>query len=205
MNYLISNLLILCAIILLFTFMYIKQKKCKKVSDNLFYFLNKNLDFLTEMQHKNNEAEILKSIKVYSKFQIIQKISGCDYLSFFKYDHSKRHIELNYIFLMNNKGSIIPRSEYDKLIITNELIKLNLLKSDDNDLSYVEYEDIKEFDTVTNIIKNRELRGFYYKNIIYNDKPVGFITIGFKNRDYFIPEHDKIEILRILDKIKSII
>lgn len=45
MNYLILNLLILCAIILLFTFMYIKQKKCKKVSDNLFYFLNKNLDF----------------------------------------------------------------------------------------------------------------------------------------------------------------
>lgn len=209
--HILTDILFIFMMLILFLFVYIRQKNCKKVSNDLFKFLNKNLEFLTEVQRKKMIIELKNSIKVYSKFQIIQKISKADYISFFKYNYSKKYIELIFIFSIDYKGTIIQNSEFDKYPISGRLLALDILKTDswddlcelekNNDLSILEKND-----NIFQIMKNKGLNKCYYQNIFKEkDAPTGFFTIGYKNEDFEIDPGDKIEILRIIESTKSII
>lgn len=204
MLHLFIDILIVLIMCLLFLFVYNKQKKCKIVYNNLYNFINKNIDFLTEIHHKQIANELQNSIKIYSKFQIIQKISKSDYLSFFKYDSN---LNFNYLFLIDNKGNIVQHSNFDKFIITEELKKSKVIKNNSEELLCIELNNINEnenFDNISSIIKSRELNKFYYKNL-FNEKTTGFFALSYKDKEFVLDGDDKFEILRILENIKKLL
>ena len=204
MLHLFIDILIVLIMCLLFLFVYSKQKKCKIVYNNLYNFINKNIDFLTEIHHKQIANELQNSIKIYSKFQVIQKISKSDYLSFFKFDSN---LNFNYLFLIDNKGNIVQHSNFDKFIITEELKKSKVIKNNSEELLCIELNNINEnenFDNISSIIKSRELNKFYYKNL-FNEKTTGFFVLSYKDKEFVLDEDDKFEILRILENIKKLL
>jgi hypothetical protein len=189
----------------LISLIYIRQFKHKKVTDDFIKILNKNVDFLTELSRKQETIQLKNTIKLYSQFQVILKISKCDYISFFKYDYSKRYVILHFLLSTDEKGSIIQESMLDKLPATSNLLTLNIINSDDTDLHSINASEIREKDDkVYQIMKYRNISKMYYQNIFKDmDNPLGFIALSYIDENFIIPEADKIEILRIIEKIKS--
>ncbi len=186
---------------------YIKQKTYKKNSNNLIKILNNNVQFLTDLYKKHEVIELKKAIDLYSQFQIILKMSKCDYISFFKYNYSKKYIILHFVLSIDNKGSIIQTSILDNLPVTANLSILNILKSDDNDLYLLEpnYFEGKN-DAMFKNLKDKNINTIYYQNVFKNkETPLGFISMSYKDKGYILPEDDKVEILRIIEKMKSLI
>jgi hypothetical protein len=186
---------------------YIKQKIYKKTSDNLINALSKNLFFFTELNKKQEIVNLKNSIDLYSKFQVILKISKCDYISFFKYDYSNRYIVLHFILSIDNNGTIIQTNILDKLPITANLSILNILKSDDEDLYLLPLSDIEsKNDNFFRHLSNNGINTIYYQNVFkYKETPLGFISLAYKNKNYIILQEDKVEILRIIEEMKSLI
>lgn len=205
MTHLLVDILFLFVIAFLVTIVYIRQIKYKKVSDDLIKILNKNVEFLTEFSRKQETIQLKNTIKLYSQFQVILKISNCDFISFFKYDYSKRYIVLHFLLSIDDKGTIVQESMLDKLPATSNLLTLNIINSDDTDLHSIKASEIREKDDkVYQIMKYRGISKIYYQNL-FKDKenPLGFISLSYKDENFDLPEADKIEILRIIEKIKS--
>lgn len=203
MNYLI-HLFFILIIILLLVFVYIGQYKCKKLSKELVKTLSKDLDFLTNLYRKQEITHLKNTIKLYSQFQIILKISKADYVSFFKYDYSKRYVVLHFLLSIDNRGVIIQDSMLDDLPVASNLIILDLMKSDDWDLYPIVIEDLKENnDSIYKAMISRGVNKFYYQNL-FKDKnnTLGFIAVSYKDKDFNLLEDDKDEILRIIEKMK---
>lgn len=186
---------------------YLKQKEYKKGSDTLIKVLSENINFFTQLYKKQEVVNLKKSIDLYSQFQIILKISKCEFVSFFKYDYSNRYILLHFILSINSNGKIIQTSLLDNVPITANLDILNILKSDDNDLYLLSPNEIEgKNDSLYKNLKEREINTIYYQNI-FRDKenPLGFISLSYTDESYDLPQEDKIEILRIIEKMKSLI
>lgn len=196
-----SHILLMCLMMIFFLIMLNKQSKNIKISKNLYKFLDKNWEFLTNIHRKKVIEELKSSIHIYSKFQIIQKISNADFISFFKYNYSKRYIDLDFLFSIDNNGNILQNSVLYNLPITGDLLIKNILASD-CDLCSMDVEDLKTCAIYDNLIQ-RELNKIFYQNIFkYNeDIPLAFVTISYKDKDYILSDDDKFEIIRILSTV----
>jgi hypothetical protein len=174
---------------------------------NLLKIISKNVDFLIDFYKKQEVTYLKNTIELYSQFQIILKISKCDFISFFKYDYSKRYVVLHFILSVDEKGTIIQESMLDNLPASSNLLTLNIMKSDDKDLYSITTKELKDKNIKSyEVMEYREIKNIYYQNIFNNkENPLGFVTISYKNENYVIPDSDKIEILRIIEKIKSYI
>lgn len=186
---------------------YIKQKTYKKNSDDLINILSNNIQFLTDLNKKHEIVELKRAIDLYSHFQIILNISNCDYISFFKYDYSKRYILLHFILSVDSNGKIHHTDILDKLPITANLPMLNILKSDDDDLYILSLYEIEgKNDDLLISLRNKGINTIYYQNIFKNkENPLGFVSLGYKTENYVLPQENKVEILRIIEKMKTLI
>ena len=186
---------------------YIKQRANKKHSDHIIDILGKNVEFLTELYKKQEVINLKKSIDLYSQFQIILKISKCDFVSFFKYDYSSRYIVLHFILSIDNKGSIVQMNILDNLPVTANMSILNILKSDDEDLYRLFPNEIEgKNDNLFKNLVSHGINSIYYQNIFKNrENSLGFISLAYKDENYILPKEDKVEILRIIEKMKSLI
>jgi hypothetical protein len=186
---------------------YVKQKTYKKNSDNLIKILNSNVQFLNDLYKKHEVVELKKAIDLYSQFQIILKMSKCDYVSFFKYDYSKRYIVLHFILSVDSNGRIHHTDILDKLPLTANLSMLNILKSDDDDLYNLPINEIEgKNDDLLISLRNKGISTIYYQNIFKNkENPLGFVSLGYKTENYVLPQEDKVEILRVIEKMKTLI
>jgi len=205
MNHQVIDFIFLLIITFLVILIYLKQFKSKRVSDNLIGILNKNVEFLTEYYRKQEIINLKRTIQLYSQFQIILKISQANYISFFKYDYSRKYVILHFLLSVDDKGTIVQESMLDKLPVTSNLLTLNIMRSDDNDLYSIDVNEIKEKDEkVYQVMKYRNISKMFYQNI-YKDKenPLGFISISYQTENFKLSEGDKFEILRIIEKIKT--
>jgi hypothetical protein len=180
------------------------EKKCKKIST----LIEDDLKILNTLNtlHKNQEIiNLKKTIELYSQFQILLKISKCDYISLFKYDYTKKFVILHFLLSVDEKGVILQDSKLEDLPVASSVITLNIMRSDNDNLYSLLVDEVKEKDiTIYNIMLKRGINKIYYQNI-YKDEfnPLGYVAISYKNINYELPEEDKIEILRIIEKIKS--
>jgi hypothetical protein len=205
MNHIFVDITFFLIITVLLLIVYIRQMRCKEISNNLIKILSKNVDFLTEYYKKQEIILLKNTIQLYSQFQIILKISKCDYVSFFKYDFSKRYIMIHFLLSVDDKGTIVQESVLDNLPATSNLLTLNIMKTDDKDLYSIKTSALKEKNEKTyEMIESRGIKKIYYQNV-FKDKenPLGFVSISYKNEDYIISEDDKKEILRIIEKMKT--
>jgi len=187
----VIDIIVVCLAIL-FLIAYFRQLKNENVSKKLYNFLNTNIDIFKEIDRKRYISDIKNSIDIYSKFQIIQKISKSDYVTLFKYNYSEKIVQLDFLFSIDNNGRVVKNSVFDD--VSNILTKnknINLCELD------VSGADVKCQD----IIKNYNLNKIYYKNILdENDtdkkSPIAFMLISYVDGD--IEKYDIAEINRIL-------
>jgi len=207
--HLIFNTMSFIVLVLLLWYYNNVHKKRRKNSNDLAYVLNKNMELLVHFERKHDIKQLKNSIQLYSLFQIVLKIANADYVSFFKYDYSKKFLPINFIVTVDKKGHAIQKSELDNIPASSNLLTLDIIRSDDKDLCYKYVEDIKS-DCDDNIIYNaynsKEISKLYYQNIFVDcDMPTGFIIFAYKNKDFVIPEYDKEDILNIIEKMKNYI
>jgi hypothetical protein len=206
MNHTLIDILFISIIIVLYILAYFKQIRQNKSYTGLIEILSKNVDFLLEYHKKKEILELKNSIQLYTKFQIISKISKCDHICFFKYDYSSRVIILDYVLGISNNGNIIQYSSLDKMPITGFLFTLNILKLDNNKLYSFRTEELKNKNIhLHTAIASKELNKIYYKNVYKEDKPFGIILISYKDENFELENDDQTEILRIIDNMKYII
>jgi len=197
------QLILFLILVVIGIYYHIKIKRFKRTTGDLLTILDNHIDILDELNKKKDVSILKNMIELYSNMQIILKISNANYISLFKYDYSKRYIMSHFLFSMLENGNIEYATDNDKLPITSDLLKLNIFKTDDKELYYTY---IKDVNGITQDIKDKQIKKCYYQNI-FNDseKPFAFIIISYKDENYNILDGDKEEILRILQKIKSLI
>jgi len=205
MDHSIIDILLVSTIVILLLIFYFNRIRREKSYLELFKILSKNTEFLTEYQKKQEITQLKNTIKIYSQFQIILKISKCDFVTFFKYDYSNRYVILHFLLSIDSKGCIIQENSLDKLPISGNLLALNVLKSDDTDLYTLYTDEIKgKNDIVYHSTKEKGVNKIYYQNVFINrENPLGFITLSYKDKNFELPEDDKVEVLRIIENIKS--
>ena len=201
----IIDIFLVSIIMILSLVFYINRIRREKTYSDLFKLLSKNAEFLAEYQKKQEIIQLKNTIKIYSQFQIILKISKCDYITFFKYDYSNRYVILHFLLSMDSKGCIIQENSLDKLPISGNLLALNVLKTDDTDLYTLYTDEMKgKNDIVYHSTKEKGINKIYYQNVFVNkDNPLGFITLSYKDTNFELHEDDKVEVLRIIENIKS--
>lgn len=201
----IIDLFVLMVLTILLINIHLKFLLYKKKSLKLFENLNENIKFLTYIHKKQEVINLKNTIDLYSQFQILLKISKADYISLFKYDYSNRYVVLHFLLSVNDKGIIIQDSNLKDLPVASSLITLNIMKSDNNDLYSMVLDEVKKKDeTVYNVMKKREINKIYYQNIYKEEhNPLGYVAISYKDENFIMPEDDKIEILRIIEKMKT--
>lgn len=204
MSHIFFDILYIIIIIVLLYLVHTKIVKCRKNTENLIDILSKNINFL-DNYYKNQEIiQLKKSINLYSKLQILLKVSNCDYISFFKYDYSKKFIMLNFLLSVSDNGTIIDESNIDGLPVSSDDVILKILDFyDKTGLSYLTLDNITDNKFIDNLLIKNDVKKIYFKNI-FKDKniPEGFIIFCYKNHEYILNDDDKTEILRILKPIK---
>jgi hypothetical protein len=104
---------------------------------------------------------------------------------------------------MNHNGEIIRESYFDNLPTTSNKLNLEILKSN-YELCSAKTEDVKGVDAFTyDIAKKNNIEKVYFKNILRNDKPLGYIFISYTD-EYVLDEQQKKEILRIVENISKL-
>lgn len=199
------DILFLIVIFTLILIVKIKQNKCQRNADSLIDILSKNINFL-DNYYKIHEIQYLKkTISLYAKLQVLLKISKCDYVSFFKYNYSKNFIMLNLILSTDNIGNIVEESEINNIPLSSNEFLLKILNCYGPDLCSIVLEDVSENIFIHELLIKHKVNKIYFKNIFKDTVPDGFILMCFKEKDSFILEDDKIEILRIINKIKYLV
>lgn len=190
----IINLLIILTIIELLFYVRIRQLKFEKMSNQLIKVLNQNVEFLNNMNKEKEIQEIKNTIKIYSQCQVISKVANCDFVSFFKYDSKN----INFILSVDKNGTMIHNS----LLYDIEILTLDL-KFNYDDLYFKNINDV-ENNNIFYVMKKNDISKFYYQNIYKDlDTPIGFIALSFKDDKYIIPNEDKVEIIRLIEKLKN--
>lgn len=194
--------------VIFFIITYIKQLKSQKVSNELYNFLDKNLEFLNTMHRKKVAAQIKNSLEVYLQFQIIQKITKADYITFFKYDYSKKYVGLNFMFSIDANGSMIQNSIFEDLSLTGNLLTMDVFKSINCDLCDLKLNDFEhKCPEIHGFMKQKEVHKIYFRNIFKDqnhESPVAFIVVSYKDANHILSDDDKNEIKRILNTINDI-
>lgn len=146
MSHIFVDFIFLFVIVFLVILIYLRQIRHKKLSDDLIKVLSKNVDFLTDFYHRQEIVSLKNTIQLYSQFQVLLKISKCDYISFFKYDFTKRYVTLHFILSIDDRGFIVQESMLDKLPVTSNLLTLSIIKTDDKDLYSTTAHEMREKD-----------------------------------------------------------
>lgn len=204
MDHTFIDILFISIIIILYLLAYFKQVRQHRSYTNLTEILSKNVDFLLEYHKKKEIKELKNSIQLYTKFQIISKISKCNYVSFFRYDYSKRFVTLDFLLTINSNGCIIQESALDKLPMSGCLLTLNILNSKKDNFYTLYANDLKDkHNHIHTAMLNKEISKIYYHNVYKdNTNPFGIILISYKDDNVELLEDDKNEILRIVDNMK---
>lgn len=207
MYYLIINIIFLLTILVVLFFIYNKQKKCEKISDEFLQISSKNIDFVSKLFDKIEISIIKNNIQLVSYFQIILKISKSDYISYFKYYYSQKQIKLKFMVSLESNGNIIQNSILDNLPITSNILLLDILKSDNNIYSITDSQIEEKNNIVYEVLKKREIKKIYYYNIYKNNInfPDGFLILSYKDEKYELVDSDKKEIFRLIEKMKKFI
>jgi hypothetical protein len=202
----IIDLILIFLLICFFLILHFKQLKNEKIFIDLYKFLEKNFGYLGEVYKRKIESELRNSIHVFSQFQIIQKISNADYVTFFKYNYSKRIVELDFIFSLDRSGRMVQDSIFNNITLTGNLLTLDAFRSINCDLCDL---DLCEFENkcpeIYGFMTQRELKKIYFKNIFKDDKketPIAFIVISYKD-NYNLNVDDKNEIKRMIKSIRE--
>lgn len=208
MMYTIINVAFILFILILLIKVFIKHEKCKKRSEELIGFLMKQIDFLTELNRKQEIIQLKKSILLYTDFQVVLKMCNCDFISFFKYDYSQKYLGLHFLLTIDNTGTLLHDSVLYDLPLTGGLLTLDILNSNRYDIGELNIELVKTLsENLYDVINRREINKIYYKNVYKYEasNPIGFIAFSFKDKDALIDEEMKPEIIRISNKIKNYI
>lgn len=187
---------------------FIKNEACKKHSDMLIDFLIKNINFLSELNRKQEISQLKKTILLYTNFQVVLKMCDCDYISFFKYDYSNKYIHLHFILTIDRNGTMIHDSLLYDMTLSGSLLTLDILNTSHNDIKSFNIETVKVVsNNLYHIMMTRDIKKIYYKNVYRSDSdiPVGFISFSYKDPNFILDDDIKPEILRIVDKIKNYI
>lgn len=205
MPHIFIDILFLITIFTLIMIVKIKQRKCQKNADSLIEILSKNVNFL-DNYYKIHEIQYLKrTIELYAKLQVLLKISKCDYVSFFKYNYTKNFIMLNLLLSTDNFGNIVEESELNNLPLSSNDFLLKILNCYGPDLCSIVLDDVSENKFVHELLLKHKVNKIYFKNIFKDTIPDGFILFCFKDKNVSISEDDKIEILKIINKIKYLV
>ena len=199
------NTIMLFIFMFILTVFYIKLKNCKITSKNLSMIINKN-EVLIDRIYKNCEVIKLKNnIELFSNIQIISKISKANYISFFKYNYSKKYVSLDFIFSVDDKGMVVKNSILDEIPVSDGLLSMDIMRHNKN-LDYIDIDTIKNRNTsIFNILLTKGINKIYYQNIFKNDNlPFVFVVFSYNTYDYIIERIDRIEICRILEESKSL-
>lgn len=201
-THIVINIIIFIIMIVFMIYFYHKQLIFERKTIKFNEFIENNNNIINNIYRKKEADEIKKTIQLYSQFQVISKVANCDYISYFKYDYTKENISINFVFTLHNNSILEDTLLYD---LGNNISMDTLKFSSDDDLNFISVNDVKNI----NIYKSMKYKGtnkIYYKNIFKNsDNPVGFVAISYKDINYTISKGDKIEINRMIGKIKNYI
>jgi len=199
------HILLYLLIGLSFIYSYSNFKSNNKIKNKLGPTLDKNVEILNNIYNKYQSVDIKKNIKLFTQFNILAKVSKCDYITFLKYDYMNRYISMNFQFTLDQKSIVEDTLLYE---VGHNLLTVDILKFDQDDLHYFLLNDIKNKNTkIYQAMIHKGTKKIYYQNV-YKDnmkEPYGIITISFKDDLYTIPREDKIEILRIIKEINFFI
>ena len=162
-NYLLYHILFFIVVMIVLVDVIIKlleyEKKCNKIST----LIEDDLKVLNTL-YKNQEIINLKrTIDLYSQFQVLLKISKCDYVSLFKYDYTKRFVVLHFLLSVDDKGVILQDSNLEDLPVASSKTTLNIMRSDNDDLYSILIDEVKEKDlAVYNVMQKRGVNKMYY-------------------------------------------
>jgi hypothetical protein len=203
-----QHIIILINIIILafLTWLYLKKEDRKRKSEALIKVLNSSIKFLDNL-YKNKEIIYIKhALQLYSKFQQILLVSKSNYINFFKYDYFQKSVILHFILSLDDKGIIVQKNMFDNIPLENDLLSIDLLKSDDSDLHSLYSTDLEyKYENIYKIIKKYNINKIYYQNIYKEkDKPFGFILLSYCD-DHTMSSEEKSEILKIIENIKEFI
>jgi hypothetical protein len=207
MIHLYFNIFFGIILIILLVSCYIVYKKKRKNVESLNNVLNKNIELLNYFERKHELRELKNSIQLYSLFQIVLKITKADYVSFFKYDYSKKFLPINFILTINSEGKAVQKSLLDNIPAASNLLTLDIIKCDDKDLYPKYVDDIKsQTDYIYDAYCAKDLKKLYYQNIFKDsDKPIGFIIFSYKDKDFILSEDDKKDTMTVIDDMKQYI
>lgn len=198
-------LIIILLILLLNIIIYYNLYNQKIFSDNLVDALTENIDFINDFQTELEIHHLKKIIKLYSQFQIILRISKCDYVSFFKYNYAKKYVDIHFILSVDSNGFIIQESLLDNTPVASNFLTLDIMNSSQDCFNLITESYMKDNATyIYNAMRNKEVKKMYYNNIYKNSgTPFGFLLISYKDDSYELSEKEESEVLKIIDKIKS--
>jgi len=184
-----------------------RQERLKKSTHNLLGLLDRQIDVIKEYSRKIKSEDFKNMIELYSKFQMILKISKSNYVSFFRYDYSKRFIVSHFMFSISEKGEITHESNNPNLPVTSNILLLNFLHSDSKDLYRIGISDFSP-KSLEGLDMYRGINTMYYQNVYKDDDTsigYGYVIISYTDENHIMPEYDKEQVLRILKDIKRLV
>lgn len=197
--YLIPDIILIISIIVIFLLL-VKIFFGFKKNNKLMCLLNKNVDVLNNIYIKKNIDDVKDIINLQSKIRTIFKISRANCVSLFKYKYLKKCVKLKFLFSIN-ENEILHDSYLNDLPISSNFLSLEIFKSESGELNEILLEDIKNIDfKIYNILKSKDVYKMYFKNIIKNDKPMGYVVITY-TENYNLEEKDKTKIKDIISKM----
>lgn len=185
-------------------FMYIKITK-NNTCDKTIKTLNRNFDLINSLYKKQYSNYLKKMVELYSEVQTILKISESSLITLFRYDYTKTHIKLNFVFSINQKGEILHESYLDNLPATCNKLNLEIMNSNDDKLNDLTLDILKDDPKIYQLLKYRNIEKIYFKNITrHSDNPLGYIAFSYET-DYMLDDGQREEILRIINKISELL
>ena len=208
MFHLIFNAII-CLILIVLLISYHNVYKKKRIqNENLADVLGKNMELLLHFERKQDLKELKNNIQLYSFFQIVLKITKADYVSFFKYDYSKKFLPINFILTINNEGKAVQSSLLDNVPVASNLFTLDLINCDDKDMYSKNIDNILEENSniFYKAFSNKKINKLYYQNIFKEcEKPIGFIIFSYKDKNFILSEDDKQDAMTVIEDMKQYI
>lgn len=202
--HLIETILILVNFAILLFFVIKRFSSCNNC-EKVLETLDANMNLLNLIYEKQKKDNVRKMVETYTQVQTLLKLTEASTVSLFKYDYSKNNsIILHFVFSFNKNGEISHDSYLDKLPVTSNSLNLEILMDNDR-LGVMMVSDLKVHDIILyNLLIYRNLEKIYFKNIVKENVPVGYISFFYDN-DYIMSERQIEETLRILNKISTLL
>jgi len=203
MHDLLHILLILIPVVF-FLILFSKLFKLEKLFGSMSIFLDKNMEILNRAYRVRVAEELKKSLSILIKFQIIQKISKSNYLTFYKYNYSQKYIELDFDFSIRD-GVLVDNTPFEKILLSGDILTLDFFKKINCEFCELNIDELEFCEKgIYQSIKDGNITKIYYKHIFNkNDKynPVAIVFMSYKDCDFELVDDEKSEIIRILKNI----